>query len=195
MNWETLLCIGDSITIGARSYMGYPEYAGFELENVLSKRWNVVNKSVSGYKTIDICRMIDDDFSNLKMHTPSIITILSGTNDIKSKVCIEDFNIAYSQLVTKARLLSPMVMLIKIPYFTKGIMYPYTFNMNDSIAEFNDIVVTLGNKNNLRVLDLDWQEEWFFDGVHLNDMGSKSVGKVLAEYILEDKGFAKDSQQ
>jgi len=191
MNWETLLCLGDSITIGARSYMGYPEYAGFELEQRLSKHWNVINKSKSGLKTIDLCRMMDEDYQNLKAQAPSIITILTGTNDVKSNVSAENFNIAYSQLITKARLISPNIVLIKIPVFTKGIMYPYTYEMNDVIALFNDIIVELAKKNNIRILDFDWQEDWLYDGVHLNEKGSKSIGIALADYILIDKGIVK----
>lgn len=41
MNWETLLCMGDSITIGSRSYLGYPEYAGHYLSTETNKKWNV----------------------------------------------------------------------------------------------------------------------------------------------------------
>ena len=189
MNWETLLCLGDSITIGARSYMGYPEYAGFELEQKLSKNWNVINKSKSGLKTIDLCRMMDEDYQNHKAQAPSIITILTGTNDVKCDVSTENFNIAYSQLITKARLISQNIVLIKIPVFTKGIMYPYTYEMNDTITAFNDIIDELAKNNNVRVLDFDWQEDWLYDGVHLNEKGSKSIGKALAEYILIDKGI------
>ena len=189
MNWETLLCIGDSITIGARSYLGYPEYAGFELENKLSKHWNVINKSTSGMTTIDICRAMDNDFQSLKALAPSIITILSGTNDAKTNVNVDDFYIAYSGLITKSRLLSSHILLIRIPMFTKGIMYPYTIEMNDTIKAYNECIEKLARKNSVRVLDIEWQDEWLFDGVHLNAAGSKAVGLALAEYILRDKGI------
>ncbi len=46
MNWETLMCFGDSITIGARSYCGYPEYAGNYLEKELGNKWNIINHAI-----------------------------------------------------------------------------------------------------------------------------------------------------
>ena len=38
MNWETLLAFGDSITYGARSYLGYPEICGDILGGKLDKK-------------------------------------------------------------------------------------------------------------------------------------------------------------
>ena len=66
MNWETYIAFGDSITIGARTYLGYPELVGNKLSVSLSKQWNVINHSVSGYKAIDLSRHIDFHFSTLK---------------------------------------------------------------------------------------------------------------------------------
>jgi lysophospholipase L1-like esterase len=56
MNWETLLCLGDSITIGARSYLGYPDYAADYLKQKTNKNWLAVNYAVSGYTTIQLAR-------------------------------------------------------------------------------------------------------------------------------------------
>ncbi|NQV02922.1 MAG: hypothetical protein HQ542_09770 [Bacteroidia bacterium] len=53
MNWETLISFGDSITIGARSYLGYPEICGDLLENILNKDWHVINHARNGFTTIN----------------------------------------------------------------------------------------------------------------------------------------------
>jgi lysophospholipase L1-like esterase len=102
MNWETLMCFGDSITIGARSYCGYPEYAGSVLEKEIGNKWNVINHSVSGYTAIDLHRYISDNYNNLSSFTPSIVTILIGTNDIKNGTSLENCINKYSFLSEKS---------------------------------------------------------------------------------------------
>jgi len=188
VNWETLLCIGDSITYGARSYAGYPEYAGRELEKRLSKQWNVINESVSGFTTIDLCRQLSGNYSNLKGQAPSIITIMTGTNDVKLGIDVDKYAMAYSQLITKAKIITKNVILLKLPHFSKGVMYPYTFEMNSNIDAYNIEVEQLAKKHSVRCHEFDFKDSFFFDGVHLNEEGSESIALQLANLILSDKG-------
>lgn len=123
-----------------------------------------------------------------------MITIMTGTNDIKHNVAEEDFMVAYSQLITKVRLLSQNITLIKIPAFSKGIMYPYNYGMNGTIHKFNGHIEALAIKHSIRYLEFCWREEWLYDGVHLNECGSKNIGVQLANYILKDKGFGTDDE-
>src|SRR5690606_28595423 len=106
MNWETYIAFGDSITIGARTYLGYPELVGNELSKRLKKQWNVINHAVSGFKAIDLARDIDKNFASLVLHKSSITSILIGTNDVKENTSIEDFKIALNQILLKAKLLT-----------------------------------------------------------------------------------------
>ena len=55
---------------------------GMILQNKLSKTWNVINHSVSGYKAIDLARHIDLNYYNLKEHRANVSSVLIGTNDI-----------------------------------------------------------------------------------------------------------------
>src|SRR5436190_23929773 len=104
MNWETLLSLGDSITFGARSYLGYPEICGDILGKKLDKNWHVINHSTNGFTTINLVRSLNSEMESYKNCYPSIITVMIGTNDIKMNVSIENFKIAYKQLITKLRL-------------------------------------------------------------------------------------------
>ncbi len=191
MNWETLMCFGDSITIGARSYCGYPEYSGYFLEKELGNKWNIINYAVSGFTAIDLHRYITNNFLNLSSLNPSVITILIGTNDIKNNTSTEDFEIAYNQVLIKAKLIAMKknVVLLKIPYLPPKVMYPYFYNMNDKIKEFNDVLTSIAAKNHIRITGFNIPDEDLFDGIHLNESGSKNVGKQLSEYILADKGI------
>jgi len=190
MNWETLMCFGDSITIGARSYCGYPEYCGDFLEKEIGNKWNVVNNAASGYTAIDLHRHITSNFQNLASFNPSIVTVLIGTNDIKCGSSLEDFGIAYNQILIKAKLIAMRrnVLIIKIPYLPPKVMYPYYYSMNDKIAEFNEMLESLAENNGVRITQFNISEEDLFDGVHLNEIGSKNTARQLADFILEDKG-------
>lgn len=191
MNWETLMCFGDSITIGARSYCGYPEYAGSILEKEIGNYWNVINHAVSGYTAIDLHRYISTHFSNLISFTPSIVTVLVGTNDIKNGTSAENFKIAYNQILIKAKLLAMKsnVVLISVPHFPQKVMYPYNFEMNKTVINFNEIIDSISVRHNLRVLKFNISEGDLFDGVHFNEQGSRKAGMQLAEFIFNDKGM------
>ena len=191
MNWETYMAFGDSITIGARTYLGYPELVGDKLGVRLNKQWNVINHSVSGFKAIDLARYIDQHFCSLLKHKSSISTILIGTNDIKEKTTVEDFKIALNQIIIKTKLLTvnKNVIIFNIPQFYKGIMYPYSFEMNESITIFNNVINQLAEKHDLRVLELNHSENDFLDGVHLNKSGIENFSDQISSYILKDKGI------
>src|SRR6185369_15883500 len=105
MNWETYIAFGDSITIGARTYLGYPEHVGKLLEQTTKKKWNVINHAESGYTAADLLRSIDRNLQNLKGDTSSISTLLIGTNDVKLGTDVNDFEIAYSLLLLKIKLI------------------------------------------------------------------------------------------
>ncbi|HTF04092.1 MAG TPA: SGNH/GDSL hydrolase family protein [Bacteroidia bacterium] len=191
MNWETYIAFGDSITIGARTYLGYPELTGHALGTHLSKEWNVINHAVSGFKAIDLARYIDEHFTTLKEHKASVSTILIGTNDIKEKTSLADFRIALDQVILKVKLLtvSKNVIILAIPEFQKGIMYPYSMQMNESIREFNAAIEEAAGRHGIRSLELVVSEEDFLDGVHLNNTGNQSFSSQLTRYILADKGI------
>ncbi|MBL7912533.1 MAG: SGNH/GDSL hydrolase family protein [Bacteroidia bacterium] len=187
MNWETLLCVGDSITIGSRSYFGYPEYCANFLAKKTNKSWNVLNHAVAGFTTIDLARSIDKSFANLKDAKPDIATILIGTNDLKSNLLPEMFKIAYEQLVVKVQLIvrTNNIMLIEIPKLTDGVMLPYNIEMNKTIIEYNKIVQEIANKNKLIYVQINSNVNHFYDGVHLNETGSEYFGSELADRILK----------
>ncbi len=195
MNWETLLSFGDSITFGARSYLGYPEICGDILSRSLNKQWNVINHSKNGFTTIDLVRSLNPVFTSFKESYPSLITVMIGTNDIKNNVSIKEFSIAYMQLITKLRLLSvnQNVFLIKIPRITRNVFYPYNFSMNGTVGQFNARIESIASDTGLRILEFNLADDDFFDGVHLSTKGSYTAANQLAELVLKDKGIAHTS--
>lgn len=191
MNWETYIAFGDSITIGARSYLGYPEVAGAILEQSLKKQWNISNFAKSGITTIELARRIDMYYSHLKDHQASISTILIGTNDIKNDIPKEQFEVALNLVITKVKLLTQhaKVLLVHIPKLQKGIMYPYNIEMNAQIAEYNESIARIAIQHNIKDIKLELNEEHFFDGVHLNNSGVQFAGNQIANIILKERGL------
>jgi lysophospholipase L1-like esterase len=191
MNWETILCLGDSITIGSRSYLGYPEYVGNFLEKHIGNQWNVVNHATCGFKAIDLHRSITQHFMTLQNFQPSLATIMIGTNDLKSPTNLEDYRLAYQQVILKTKLMlgNSNIILLKVPKLPAVVKYPYKFEMNTNIDELNVIVSELGKANKLKVLEIKLQDDDLFDGVHLNDKGAKSFAEQLGKFILLDKGI------
>lgn len=183
------MCLGDSITIGSRSYLGYPEYCGAFLSVETSKKWNVLNHAVAGYTTIDLSRSVDREFANLKDARPEIATILIGTNDLKIQTSARLFRMAYEQLITKVRLVvgNTNVVLIEIPLLMNNVMLPYNIGMNKMVSDYNEIIGQLAYENSLGLLKLNYDESCFYDGVHLNENGSEMIGKQLSDFVLKSR--------
>ncbi|MCF8239365.1 MAG: SGNH/GDSL hydrolase family protein [Saprospiraceae bacterium] len=191
MNWESMICFGDSITIGARSYLGYPEYAGNILSKRLGNHWNIINAAVSGFTTIDLARYISHRAYEFSSSNPDFFVVFIGTNDLKSKTSADDFAIAYEQVILKAKLIckARKGFLVKIPLLQTGVCLPYTFDMNTTIAEYNNIIAQLGETYNIPLITFAFQPEDCFDGVHLNDHGARKTGQQLADQLLSIKGL------
>jgi lysophospholipase L1-like esterase len=191
MNWESLLCLGDSITYGARSYLGYPEYTGNLLSEALSKHWNVINHANNGSTAADLSRSVSNNFMNLKGFAPGVSTILIGTNDAKAGTPVEDFEIALRQIVIKSIHLTANsnVILFELPHFREGIMYPYQLSMNASIDGLNAAIRSVAADFKIRTFSFETAPDQFYDGVHLTDVGSKAWATQLSSFILSDRGL------
>lgn len=167
---------------------------GDKLSKQLNKEWNVINHAASGYKAIDLARHIDLHFASLQSHKASIASILIGTNDIKENTNPGDFKIALNQVIQKAKLLTTNknVVVFSIPQFHRGIMYPYSIDMNDTVAVFNTHILDLAKAHNIRVLTFEHLEDDFLDGVHLSRKGVENFSDQVLKFILKDKGMCID---
>lgn len=191
MTWETLLCIGDSITIGSRTYLGYPEYTCDLLRRHLGHEWVSLNFAVSGLKTNEIQRNLGFEVEKFKSMSPGLVTVLAGTNDARDKTPPELFRIAYRQLITKTLLIRPpdQLLLFLIPALQAGIKYPYTLALNPLIEEYNGMVLGLAKEYGIETCKLTLDASDFCDGVHLNNAGVKRVAAQLATHILSARGI------
>lgn len=192
MNWQTILCLGDSITIGSRSHLGYPEHCCGFLKRSLGQHWNALNFATAGHRAIDLARDMDRCMLHLRGQQPGVATILVGTNDAKHGTPQEDFSEAYEQILVKARSLCghDNIVALTIPELFPGMLYPYTPAMNAIINGYNHVILDRARDHGLRVFTFDLEPGHFFDGVHLNNTGARIAGKQLSDLILKDKLIA-----
>jgi len=162
---------------------------------IIDPFWHVINHATNGFTTLDLIRSINPQLDNYKNSYPSLITVMIGTNDVKTHVTLSDFEIAYNQLIVKLKLLSVNnnIIVFKIPRLTQKVFYPYNYAMNDKIKEFNSCIESLAKMHKLRTFEFDFADDDFFDGVHLNPKGCQTAGMQLSNLILKDKGFESTS--
>lgn len=191
MNWESLLCMGDSITRGARTYLGYPEMTAHLLHRSTSVHWSAWNFAWNGYKAIDLLRAVDEQGADLVRFNASLCSIMIGTNDAKENTPPELYAIAVEQLVLKARLLAQNrhVMVLAIPALEVGMSLPYTNSMNDRIVDLNARLETIAADQECAFFRMQRGQDDFVDGVHLNVRGVLNFAKQLSERILRDRGL------
>ena len=191
MNWETILSWGDSITIGARSYLAYPEYAGHALTQSTNKHWHTPIHAFCGYTACDLNRSLTPELEKFVALKPSLLTIMIGTNDLKSPTDIGSFEIAYRQLLIKAHLVCPskQILILPIPELKKGVMYPYQIHMNSTVKLLNSSIDDLATEFGVRTLSVGLEDVDLYDGVHLSESGSRNVGSHVADFILADRGL------
>lgn len=186
MNWETILCLGDSITFGARSYLGFPEYCAAALEVATNKDWNVINLAVSGFTVIELHRHLDTMGATFQNCKPEVINIMIGTNDLKEPTTLADFSIAYKALLVKVKVEYPNALIIvnEIPHLLPGVRLPYKLTMNKIVQTFNVIIREIAIAMGIKTIKFDFKEDDMFDGVHLNHRGAKRIGEILAQKII-----------
>jgi len=119
------------------------------------------------------------------------VTLLIGTNDVKKGTDLNDYRIAVTQLLVCARMLVPaqQLLLLEIPSFPEGVMYPYNVQMNTAVDDHNKVLNTLAREHGIRTMGLELNNNHLFDGVHLNSEGCKACATQIAELILNDKGL------
>lgn len=185
-------CVGDSITEGhgltSQSHSAYPAILG----SLLGPGYAVLNAGQGGatlLKDGDYPYWNCNEFSNVFDFQPDIIIIKLGTNDTKSHNWdAEKFSWDYQALVDTFNTIKshPRIYLcIPVPVFKTA------WGINDSTLTCGVVPVIneIGKTNQLTIIDLyskmkDYPE-FFPDGVHPNEGGTKKMAEIIAEEIMQ----------
>lgn len=185
-------CVGDSITEGhgltSQSHSAYPAVLG----NLLGTGYSVLNAGQGGATLVkdgDLPYWNCNEFSNVFDYQPDIIIVKLGTNDTKSHNWdAEKFSRDYQALVDTFNSIQsrPRIYLcLPVPVFKTA------WGINDSTLTNGVIpaITSIGKTNHLTIIDLyskmkDYPE-FFPDGVHPNEGGTKVMAEIIAEEIKQ----------
>jgi lysophospholipase L1-like esterase len=95
MNYQNMLCLGDSQTFGARSYGCYPLHLGRILRARTLYRWRVINRATNGHTARDLWFRLGYELDGIGDTFQACLLI--GTNDVGEATPIDLFGEYYCQ--------------------------------------------------------------------------------------------------
>ncbi len=187
MNYQNVLCLGDSQTFGARSYGCYPLYLADILEQKTPYIWRVINRSTNGHTARDLWFRVNYEAEPIKDTYQACILI--GTNDVAENKDIGIFEKYYKQIV--------VTLLVKgyrsiycgqiPPIFADGHVF-FKKGSADRINDFNhcieNIVSSFERVNFVELSGLD--RSCYEDPVHFNEKGNQQVANCFADAIVSN---------
>jgi len=184
--YEKMICYGDSLTVGARSSVGYPEVVAYLLTQSSGRSWMVCNESVNGDTAVDLLRRIDQNSHSYA--DAAYASLLIGTNDTKPSVRTEvaEFEMLYEQILWRLQIKHAHVFLFTIPNMWAPVCSPYGSKCGEWIDSYNGVIAHHAELVGLPLIALDGLPKTVFaDGVHFNLKGAWKVAAKLATEIMK----------
>ncbi|MEM9040339.1 MAG: SGNH/GDSL hydrolase family protein [Actinomycetota bacterium] len=186
MNYQNVLCIGDSQTFGARTYGCYPLHLARVLTATTPYLWRTINESHNGHTARDLWF----DLPGVLQRAPDThqACVLIGTNDVGEGTPIDLFEEYYRQTLRALRIAGfRAVFCGEIPpIFADGHVYfpketaarhdEYNAALRRALQEHPGAVhVGLGSLT----------RDAYVDPVHFNESGNELVAEAFADAIRE----------
>ena len=184
MIWNEIVCLGDSITYGARDEYGrsYPA----ELSKILLDKTGEIyichNHGVNGETSSDLLRRT---WQALKSHdVAKIALIMIGTNDtqINNPPGVYEDNLKQIINMTKVFGMKPIVATLPKLGFT-----PLYINNSKNIKHYNGQIISLSKLLNFDVCDMSGIEKHYGDNVHFRHAGNIEIAERWAKKILNSQ--------
>lgn len=195
-----IVFFGDSITDMSRnkeadfeynSYgFGYPLVVCSKMSEEDPTKHEIINRGISGNRTVDLYARIKKDVWNLQ---PDVLSILIGVNDVwhelgsQNGVELERFEQVYRMIVedTKKRLPNIKIILLE-PFFTKGRAVDYLgYEGFCQVFEYAKVVKKLAQEYGLVFVPLQekideaakmyGEQYYLYDGVHPHVAGATLI--------------------
>jgi len=186
MIWNEIVCLGDSLTYGARDKYGrsYPAELGKILTESTNELYICHNYGINGETSSDLLRR---SWGILKSNKGSRICLLMiGTNDTKTPIPVDIYEDNLRQIVCsiKANGMLPIVATLPELRFS-----PYYVQHREYIEKYNEVIIKLSRSKNLDfdTCSMDDLGEYLIDGVHFTHDGYKEVAKRWSKKILSLK--------
>jgi lysophospholipase L1-like esterase len=181
-------CLGDSLTVGARTRVGLAEILSDRLNGATHQRWLFRCAGVSGETVLHLLRRLDRE--PWLWRDVTFATLMIGTNDAKRS---EDtppavFRMLWGQALDRLVVAKLMVFPALIPDVKLGasLASPYDASCAGRIHAFNAAIREECTSRGLadRIVDTTGlPPEAYVDGVHLSDTGIGLLADRFAEKI------------
>jgi len=181
MIWNEIICLGDSLTYGARDRFGrsFPTELSKILYDKTKEFYVCHNYGVNGHTSSDLQRRA---WSHLSSHSGSrITTLLIGTNDTKGPMPLEIYTDNLKQIIMSCKANGQTVILGTLPALNFS---PYYIKNREYIAHYNKIIVKMADEHDCILCDLSGLEEHLIDGVHFTHEGNLEIANRFAKAIL-----------
>lgn len=186
----TILCIGDSITFGARDEYkrGYPAELSFLLsEN--KQKWICVNRGIERETSAELLKRL---YGEIKACPDAFeVCLLTGTNDARDKVDPEIYERNLRQILDTLVFFCKFVYLGLLPE-KKGSGAPdYPNEMMEWLEMYNGILQGLAPRydGKVKIVDLTGlPESAYIDGVHFCNKGYWMIASKFVKAIRERRG-------
>ena len=193
--YGTILCLGDSLTHGARCCYGrsYPIELSDMLWEQFGQRWICAEEGVNGETSVDILRRT---LNAVKKYPEAFeVVLLCGTNDSKDRVNTspEIYKKNIEGILRILAVYGKEVILCTIPDL-KGFGAPdYSKKSIERIEAFNKKLLEIAKENtgivkhvvDMRGMDVDC----YADGVHMNNKGYTLMAERVLEAIIHRRHF------
>tara|TARA_R110000824_G_scaffold40667_14_gene121701 strand:+ start:5161 stop:5718 length:558 start_codon:yes stop_codon:yes gene_type:complete len=184
MIWNEILCLGDSITYGARDEFG--RSPTIELSKIMTEQSGEVyichNHGISGETSSDLLKRTWDACKSRK--DSNLAFLMIGTNDTQKAIPTDIYEDNLRQIITMCRIHGMHVIVATLPSlgFT-----PLYFKNSFLIDSYNDVIMRLSIEMDFDVCDMFGIEQFYIDGVHFTNEGHKEIARRWAMKMLESQ--------
>tara|TARA_R100000742_G_C4279616_1_gene104761 strand:- start:9929 stop:10486 length:558 start_codon:yes stop_codon:yes gene_type:complete len=181
MIWNEILCLGDSITFGARDphKRSFPAELGKMLTEQFNEFYYCHNCGINGETSSDLQKRA---WGNIQSHSNSkIMLLLIGTNDTQIGIPEDIFEDNIRQIVSIAKVFGMYTIVGTLPElgFT-----PLYLENTKLIKEYNKRIKKLSKEMKFDICDLSGTEKHYVDGVHFTHEGNLEIANRFRESIL-----------
>jgi lysophospholipase L1-like esterase len=178
-------CVGDSITSGSNYTVDLYYMLGF-------RKYSVSNFGVSGAAILLNTKkpyLNQTEFQNVKSFLPNIVVIMLGTNDANTGISFSNdkFVADYTLLINELQALSskPKIFLVKPPPIYDNTLSLSNTNLREEVIPgIEQVAAQLGLPTIDVYTSMLNHPEYFFDGVHPNNDGSRIIANEIYEAII-----------
>lgn len=185
MNYQNILCAGDSLTFGARTYGCYPLYLSMSLSNRTPYEWRAINRSQNGLTARDLWFKMNYEIDIIK--DTYLACLLIGTNDVANNCDLKLFEEYYRQILRAFFIKNYKTVLCGeiLPIFPDGHVF---FNRNtiEMRKLFNNVIHEVVDEfpkcRFVKFTGID--RSYYEDPVHLTEKANEKVAESFCEAIL-----------